>query len=339
MDQKCIDGYRLNKGYCLSIENGTKRYETKPVVFKWQTKLDNFQGYFSFVVTLISLACYMISYLVITLKQKFRILPVPKQLMAILCITLFITDLVFLLSNVTYKINIACKVTAITLHFFLLLTHMFVTMISFEFASTFRKTPVSRKTKSNKRCFIYCCVPMLVATLVTLTTLIIDEINSDLVGYGENGICWILNFKAVAIAYIMPALSVYLFSITAVVYAVRNINNVRNKSNDIKANQYNLKQIVIKLILYLGILEILGFIQIHKYHVSESEEMFNYTFGTLYVIVRSLKGVFICFLVLSNKGRGVFKTNILKIWLLMKKQTHINPRETVVTDSKTPSAE
>ena len=69
----------------------------------------------------------------------------------------------------------------------------------------------------------------------------------------------------------------------------------------------------IKLIVILGITEIIGLIQITGSNLSESETVFNAVFGIFYDITRSLRGVLIFVVyMLNEKTFKLIKTELKK---------------------------
>jgi len=82
----------------------------------------------------------------------------------------------------------------------------------------------------------------------------------------------------------------------------RKENNRRKQLRDSGRNEVNLVGIATKLIVLLGIVEIVGAIQIVKAHrLNENELIFNATFSLLYSLIRSLRGCLIFLLYLGNK--------------------------------------
>ncbi|XP_057314119.1 adhesion G protein-coupled receptor L2-like [Hydractinia symbiolongicarpus] len=232
--------------------------------------------------------------------------------MVALCISLFISDSIFLLSNIARSYKNACTCVAILLHFFLLTSHVLTAATAFEFASTFRSRPVARPSKSLKRFVLYCAVAVVCSIIVVLITFILNEIDASYIQYGGKAACWIGNLYGRVFSYIAPVVFVYIFSAVALTYAIRNIHEVNKLNHSAMPkqdkNRYSSGRIAFKLIVYLGIIEIFGIIQISKDNLSNNELIFNSVFQMLFTIIRSFRGVFILMLILSAKKSSWLKS-------------------------------
>lgn len=65
----------------------------------------------------------------------------------------------------------------------------------------------------------------------------------------------------------------------------------------------NVLVIGLKLVLTLGLIEMIGFIQIAKHNLSEDEEIINAFFATFYTICRSLRGVILFIIYMCTKQK------------------------------------
>ena len=79
----------------------------------------------------------------------------------------------------------------------------------------------------------------------------------------------------------------------------------------------NLLAIAFKLILALGLIEILGFTQISKKNLSENELIFNSVFAAIYTILRSLRGLWLFMIYVCNQRkmkilRSTWRNNALR---------------------------
>ncbi|XP_057313105.1 uncharacterized protein LOC130654519 [Hydractinia symbiolongicarpus] len=284
-------------GVAVCIETGInlfKRFYTKP---SWLRKVNATEAYTTLCGTILSLLSYIF---VIKLFIR-RSMNVPKQLITTLCCTLLISDSVFLLSNVVSNNKIACKGVAIALHTFLLLSHFIAATIAYEFSSTFKIKMVNKPIVSFKRFINYIIFSVSMSVLIVATTNVLNEFHVVDVKYGVNGECWIASLYGRVFAYIVPAICVYLFSIVALLYALHNIHVVTKLSNialnKVETEKHRSGRIAFKLVVYLGIIEIFGLIQISKHNLSNNELIFNSVFQMLFTIIRSFRGVFICTLV------------------------------------------
>ena len=113
----------------------------------------------------------------------------------------------------------------------------------------------------------------------------------------EKNNCWIGQFYFALGFYFIPSIIVYLFCFVCLCILLRSIGKKKNaaKQNLRKRESRNnvLLKIYVKLMLILGIIEIVGLVQVRHSNLTENESIFNATFGLIYDILRSLRGVFI----------------------------------------------
>ena len=90
----------------------------------------------------------------------------------------------------------------------------------------------------------------------------------------------------------------------SLLYFIRKQENEARKTLKGSSRQNkDLLAISLKIILTLGIIEIIGFVQISKEDLSENEVMFNSTFAVLYTVLRSLRGLFLFMIYVVNKQK------------------------------------
>ena len=125
--------------------------------------------------------------------------------------------------------------------------------------------------------------------------------------YGENDICFINNPYSNLYFYCIPLAAIYFITISLLVYTLYCIWKRENKARKIfqKSGRHNenLLSIAFKLILALGLIEILGFTQISKKNLSENELIFNSIFAALYTILRSLRGLWLFLIYVFNRRK------------------------------------
>lgn len=68
-----------------------------------------------------------------------------------------------------------------------------------------------------------------------------------------------------------------------------------------KAN--NLIILTFKLVLILGIVEVIGFVQIRNDNLTENEEIFNKVFAILFTICLSFRGIIMLLIYICNKQK------------------------------------
>ena len=150
-------------------------------------------------------------------------------------------------------------------------------------------------------------------------TVILNETGIYDIGYGENNTCFIYNFNPKLYFYIIPFGITFATTLTCFIAAIFYISKHERKTKKVLQNSGRSKtsvtSIALKLILALGIIEIVGIIQISKSSLSEGELMFNSVFSLAYTILRSLRGVILCFIY----GRSTDNVKIFKQIIKNKK--------------------
>ena len=249
----------------------------------------------------ISIVCYL---LVIFTYSKFKMLQnVPGLNTLAMSICLLVAYTAFLFRS--YH----CESIVVLAHYFLLVSLMWVAIICVDLAVAMHSSVsvIRSQTDKLKTLRRYLAIAFLVPVPFVVTPIILNETNQIEVGYKER--CWILHFGARLGSSIIPTALVYLIAIGSLVTTFIKIHRTRKETKNIlETNQtnVNLVKMALKMTLGLGIIDILGFIQIRDIELAEM----NMGFSMVYSIVVSLKGVFVCVLYLANKK--VF--NLYKCW-------------------------
>ena len=81
----------------------------------------------------------------------------------------------------------------------------------------------------------------------------------------------------------------------------RQEKSQRKKLKNSGRPDLNLAQIMLKLVIVLGLTEIIGFIQIPRDNQKESNKIVNSLFAFLYTFLRSLRGVLVFFFYFGNE--------------------------------------
>ena len=150
--------------------------------------------------------------------------------------------------------------------------------------------------------------------------------------YGENDICFINNFYSKLYFYCVPLAAIYFITLLLLVYTLYCIWKRENKARRIlqKSGRHNnnLLSIAFKLTLTLGLIEVLGFIQISKKNLSENELIFNSVFATIYTVLRSLRGPWLYLIYVCNRRkmkllRSTWRNNAVRLNEMRLSQTSL----------------
>ena len=264
----------------------------------WYQSVLNAQKYISIVGTSLSIFSYVAMILFYTFIKELK--NIASMTIVALCATLLFADTVFIAATQLFNNKEACKVIAILLHWALLCAQGWTAVIAFDVLSKFGSVALALTKRNSKRFAQYCCLAYLLPSIIVIVTVILNETEVYGIGYGENNTCFIYSFYPKLYFYIIPFAVTFATTLTcfiaAILYISKHERKTRKVLQDSGRNKTSVKPIALKLILVLGIIEIVGLIQISKTSLSESELIFNSVFSLAYTILRSLRGVILCFI-------------------------------------------
>ena len=236
----------------------------------------------------------------------------PGKILVSLSLAILLSDLIIVNMEYASTKQESCKAVASFLHWSLLCQHLWSTTTIFDiyrtFSSKFRAIPIPFMKIS--------VVTWSIPTLIVLICILLDNILSESIGYGRDGVCWITNHVAQITSYIVPfaislAANAFMFSVNMV-----NMNKQQKLSASIKgsstAREVEKSKLFMKIALLVGLIEILGFIQIPPYN--EAAAIANEVVSIVYTLSRGLRGfmIFCCFVAkrkILNMYMGRHKSN------------------------------
>ena len=218
-----------------------------------------------------------------------------------LAANVLITDCLFFMCSTNYK------VIAILLHFSLLSVNVWTTVLVIDICWTFTRRQIenAQSTTSSKMTFWKAVAVYSISLLIVGVCVVLDETDTIRFGYGQNSVCWMTQYYPRLVAYTIPVLTTYVICFVCLVFLLCHLR--KQKSDSKRASQssgrpeISLIKIALKLVIILGVVEILGFVQIPKTNLTENETKVNVVFGLLYNVTRSLRNTLIFFVVLFNK--------------------------------------
>ena len=270
------------------------------VTYNWQSQLTMVR---KVVVTIggclsvVSLTLTIFTYLFFdTLRNT------PGKNLVALSITILISDILAMATNIGHKSTFSCKALAVLLHWSLLSQTAWCTTVTFDLWHTFRSNMRPNPISFKKYCIVTCSA----SCLFILICFIVSLVNEKLMKYGQgNNYCWIVSKYSRIVTYVLPV------ALTLIVNTVLFVNCIRNIAKRQKESSAALKgssmrqdisvgKLIVKIALLIGVIEIIGFIQIDSY--SKAGLIAKDLFFFIYAIVKSLRGVFI-FLLFTAKRR------------------------------------
>ena len=334
-----VENKQYNSSQYVPTESGISIcLETLKPEYKWYISVLNAERYISYIGTSISIFCYIGIILIFTFIKELK--NIASMTVAALSATLLFADTVFLVATQVFNHEMACKVVAIFLHWALLAVQTWAAIIAFDVLSKFGSVTLVLKKRSTKRFTQYCSLAYLLPSIIVAVTVTLNETGVYNIGYGESNTCFIYNFYPKLYFYIIPFTVTFVSTVSCCLFTISFISKHEAKSRELLKGSGRSKKDVIsiafKLILALGIIEIVSLVQISKLSLTESELIFNSIFAVAYTILRSLRGAILFYIyVLSNENKkemkSKFKANKYKT---TTRSTELQSFNTVTTKSR-----
>ena len=280
--------------------------ETKSVSgYQWLAVASDIKRYLSIIGTSLSIATYVAIILIFGHIKKLK--DVPPMIIVALCSTLLFADVSFIIATQIYRFYIGCKIISVLLHWSLLSAHIWTLVMAFDVLSKFGSLAMSLNIEIKKRILQYSASVFFSSSTIILMSVILNEKDIYKIGYGEQGICFIAYFYPRLFLYIVPVSVIFVTTFTScaltLYFLLKHEKNSRKLLQSTRRRTKDMVTIALKLILTLGVIEIVGFTQISKSNLSENEFIFNATFSLIYIIFRSLRGVILFFIYIKNKQK------------------------------------
>ena len=268
---------------------------------KWLYHLLEVSRYISFSGSIVSIVCYLI---IIIVYQFTKVVKSSSAAAIILqCVTLLVTDTTFLVAVHMRNHNFACKLTGIFVHWGLLASQLWTTIIPFDLLLKVRSVSAGIIKANTVRIAIYCVIAYLTPTVIVSTTVILDIYQIINMGYGENDICLIKDYHSYLYFVIIPFAAMFLLTILFLIHSLFYLWKREREARRVLKNSgrrnNNLLLISFKLTLALGLIEFIGLIRIRKKDLTQNELVFNSISLVIFIILRSLRGlwlflIFVC---------------------------------------------
>ena len=251
----------------------------------------------TFILSLISLAALIFTYL---LFSELRRLP-GKNLLN-LAVSLFLTELLWLLAVPNTKRRQLCTIITIIEHYLFLVTFTAMSVIAFHtkriLASKKLRRPATQ-IEDRKQFMIYSGFVWGVPLLFICITTSLHFFNVYDAGYSsehERMVCWIANRQAQEFLFILPVGILLFYNTTMFMYTIIAIQLSKQSSRQLyasrnKCQEQNTVWIYLKLSSLTGLSWIFGFLDI----LISSE-----IFSALFVLLASLQGLYIALSFLIN---------------------------------------
>ena len=155
-----------------------------------------------------------------------------------------------------------CLIYAVVLHFLVLLMFVWMNIIGYDMTITFYNKTVTGHITNYRRFVKYCIVSAIVALIIIVTGLLLDENNSKYgPRYGEGDICWLTSSDAIILFFIAPMSASIFVNIIMFAIILHSIQSAKIKAT-VRTNSQNRTYTLVyfKLSLILGFTWIVGVI-------------------------------------------------------------------------------
>ena len=242
------------------------------------------------VLTYVGLSVSILSFLLVlvtyTLFEELRTL--PGIYLMNLCLAHLLVNLLHLATgNVESKV--ACSVIAVLLHYFLLVSFTWMSIIAFETWKVFSKIRVPHRNLSRreKRFHLlrritlgWFCAFVFIVICVTL-----DQSNTVVFQYGGMKGCWINNTHASLYFFVLPVSFSLSFNSVFFTLTVRTIRQTNNQTRRVTHHTQNRQTTAtsFKISILMGFTWIFGFLQ----------DLVSDYFEYLFIIFATLQGLYV----------------------------------------------
>ena len=283
---------------CFPPDNGGNGgLSITPTVSNTERILSEVNSYIVNYLTISSLIGYFVVIILYSILKELHNIPGYNALA--MSTFLFLTDGVFLLGNIeSHQSSAYCKYIGILFHWLLLASQMWTTIICVDLAITIHSS-VSMATRSKSKWLkIYFIVALVSPLLFVVPAVVLNETGVVDVGYRYK--CLIQDLTTRIWSYIVPVALQNFVCVCLLIKTMRLVHvEKRESKKTLGSSQKNIGivKIALKLTVGLGLIEVLGLVQVVKHN----DMTVKLALATLYNIVRSLKGEFVCFLFVGNK--------------------------------------
>ncbi|XP_020615361.1 adhesion G-protein coupled receptor G2-like [Orbicella faveolata] len=289
--------YFMNGSFVFLCSNFASNYSKRETIARWSYVVSPLQiiTYAGCSVSVLSLLILLVVYCVF---KELRTLP-GKNLINLSFAMIFYH--IFLFVAGLRNIQALCTGIAILLHYFLLCSFAWMSVMAFDVAKTFvfhDNAARSQPARNSRRTlFKYCVCAWGLPAVVVVTCFALDYTDTVGIGYGHSGFCWIKNGTTLLAVVGVPVAMAIVFNFAALTWTVISIYKVRKVTSKLsdQGSHSSLALLCIKLTGVLGLTWVFGFL---------SSIVKTDATAYLFVVVNSLQGFFI-FLTFVAKKRTV----------------------------------
>ena len=255
--------------------------------------------YVGLSLSILSLVLFLVTY---SLFRELRTAP-GINLMN-LSLSYLLGDLLYLATGYV-EVKVACTIVAILLHYILLVSFMWMSIIAFQTWLAFSKVRIQHRNPSRrKRCFNSVrriVIGWLPAFVFVVVCVALDQSNAVAVHYGGFKGCWINNSTAVLYFFLLPA--AVCISFNAVFFAL-TVRAIRKTNSETRRATHG-KQLRINTVVFFKMFLLMGFTWIFGFLKALGSKYFEYPF----IIFTTLQGLYIALaFVFTSRVKHMYRT-------------------------------
>ena len=264
----------------------------------------------------ISIICLVLLLITYGLFQELRTVP-GKNLMN-LSFPLLLSQLMWLIGTAFVKKGTACKVFAILEHYFLLVSFVAMSVMSYHTCHVFSKPFVGRiASKSSRRFMKYSAFVWIIPAMFVAICIALDETNVFFVDYGTN--CWLGTANAKLYLFLLPLALLLLYNIYAFIKTVVGLSRHGKERKTLQQKEARQNLLVCtKLATLVGFPWLFAFFGV----LFPDVEAFEY----LFVVFVCLQGLYIGMAFLFNKKTWKLYRNRFNISRRVRPGSHAKPQ-------------
>ena len=303
----------LEKGFqiCRVVDSESYEFQQYP----WVQPLKSAKAYISLIGTILSLICYL-AFLVVFVKVP-AIRNRGAFYVMVLVIFLLTSDVLFLVTSYIEIQTAICKWFGMIFYWSMMNVLLWSVIVAIDITLQFTKK-LSRPSSLDEAIAVLrkrSIITILISLIVILVIIGLEESNA--VSFRFENRCWFGDFYLSLGFYFIPAAIGYMVCFVCLCIVLGSIrkrkSEVERTLNKNSKKDSDLLKIGIKLMLILGITELLGLIQIKSDYLTENEQIFNSLFALLYILLRSFHGLMIFMVYMVNrKTLKLIKEHFLK---------------------------
>ena len=225
--------------------------------------------------------------------------------MMVLVIFLLTSDILFLVTSYIETQTTICKWFGMIFYWSMLNVLFWSVIVAIEITLQFTKK-LSRPSSLDEAVAVLrkrSGITILISLIIVLAIIGLEE--SNVVSFHFEKQCWFGDFYLSLGFYFIPAVIGYMLCFVCLCIVLGSIrkrkSEVERTLNKNSKKDSDLLKIGIKLMLILGITELLGLIQIKSDYLTENELIFNSLFALIYILLRSFRGVMIFMVYMVNR--------------------------------------